>query len=76
MMRLVPDPVETEEQYRRFWHLDIAGLDDTDIIDELHALRPLLWWKLPGDEWLRERVRMLGIELTKRHNGKRQGVRR
>jgi hypothetical protein len=76
MIRLVPDPFETEEQHCRFYHLDIPNLDDTEILDELHALRPLLWWKLPDDDWLRERVRMLQIELAKRRDGKRQGVRR
>jgi len=74
-MRLIPNPVETEEQYRRFYHQDIASLDDTDIIDEGRALGCLLWWKLPGDDWLRERVRMLEIELAKRRTGKRQWVR-
>jgi len=75
MRCLIPDPSDSEEQYRRYYHLDIPSLDDTDIIDELHALRPLLWWKLPGDGWLRERVRMLEIVLGKRRSGKRQGVR-
>lgn len=75
MIRLIPDPFETEEEYRRFYHEDIASLDDSDIIDELHALRPLLWWKLPGDDWLRERVRMLEAALAKRRGGKRQGAR-
>ena len=66
MIRLVPDPNDSEEQHCRFYHLDIASLDDTEIIDELHALAPLLWWKLPGDDWLRERVRLLKDESRKR----------
>jgi hypothetical protein len=66
MMPLIPDPVETEEQYRRFYHQDIASLDDTDIIDEVHALHPLLWWKLPGNDWLRQRTEVLQAEARKR----------
>jgi len=42
MIRLVPDPNDSEEQHCRFYHLDIASLDDTEIIDELHALAPLM----------------------------------
>lgn len=75
MIRLVPDPNDSEVQYCRYYHLDVASLDDTDILDEFRALAPLLWWKLPDDDWLRERVRILGIELAKRRSGKRQGVR-
>jgi len=76
MIRLIPDPFETAEEHLRYYHEDIPSLDDSDITDELHALRPLLWWKLPGDDWLRQRVRMLEIELAKRRIAKRQGVRR
>jgi hypothetical protein len=65
VMPLIPNPIETEEQYGRFHHLDLPGLDDTDAIDELHALRPLLWG-LPKDDWLRERVRMIDCELKRR----------
>jgi len=74
MINLIPNPFEAEEQYRRFYHLDIPNLDDTEIIDELHALRPLLWWKLPDNDWLRERVTRLETELAKRRGGKRQRV--
>jgi len=66
MIRLVPDTNDSEEQYCRFYHLDIPSLDDTELINELDALRPLLWWKLPGDDWLRERVRLLKDESRKR----------
>lgn len=76
MIRLVPEPFESQEENDRYFHRDISNLGNADVIDELHALRPLLWWKLPSDDWLRERVRMLEIELAKRRGGKRQGVRR
>ncbi len=74
MMRVVPDPFETEEQHRRFNHVDLPDLTDTEILDELHALRPLLWWKLPGDDWLRERVKALQTELYKRKAGARNAI--
>ena len=71
MICLVPDPSDSEAQYCRYYHLDIVSLDDSDILDELHALRPLLWWKLPDDDWLRERIKTLETELAKRRSGKR-----
>jgi len=76
MRRLVPEPLESVGEYDRFYSLDLPSLDDTELIDELHALRPLLWWKLSGDEWLRERVRVLETELARRRGERRQGVRR
>ena len=75
MICLIPDPNDSEAQYCRYYHLDIPGLDDTDIIDELHALRPLLWWKLAGDGWLRERVGLLESELRRRKAGVRYAIR-
>ena len=75
MKCLVPDLNDSEAQCYRFYHWDIPNLDDNDIMDEVHALRPLLWWKLEGDDWLQERVRMLEAELAKRRLAKRQGVR-
>jgi hypothetical protein len=63
---LIPDPLVSDQQYARFYHFDIPSLEDTDLIDELHMLRPLLWWRLPSDPWLRERVKMLEQELAKR----------
>ena len=62
---LIPDPLSGDRQYARFYHLDIEGLEDTALTDELYALRPLLWG-LPGEPWLRERVKMLEAELAKR----------
>ena len=62
---LVPDPLSSDRQYARFNHLDLPGLEDIELSDELYALRPLLWG-LSGDHWLRERVQMLEDELVKR----------
>lgn len=62
---LVPDPLVSDQQCARFYHADIEELEDTELVDELACLRVLLW-KLPPDHWLRERVRVLEIELRKR----------
>ena len=62
---LIPDPLVSDRQYERFYHLDVPELDDTELTDELHALRPLLWG-LDPQHWLRERVQMLEKELAKR----------
>jgi len=62
---LIPDPLDNDLAYARFYHFDIDTLEPTDILDELYALRPLLWG-LPESHWLRERVRLLEADLVKR----------
>ncbi len=62
---LVPDRFSSDRQCARFYHLDLSELEDTELIDELNALRPLLWG-LPGDHWFRARVSKLEHELAKR----------
>lgn len=62
----VPDPLDTYSQYARFYHLDIAVSADSDLIEEVWAIRSLLWG-LPADDWLRERHQKLEAELRKRH---------
>jgi len=62
---LVPDPCDTYAAWRRYYHHDISELELSELVDELHALRPFLWG-LPRNHWLRERVRVLENELTKR----------
>lgn len=68
---LIPNPVESDTQYNRYCHYDIADLELSDLQDELYCLRPLLWG-LPKDDWLRERVKMLERELSKRRGKKWQ----
>ena len=65
MNMLIPNPLDNDNQYRRFHHLDIADIDDSELSEELWALRPYLWG-LPSNHWLRERVKELGAELAKR----------
>ena len=62
---LIPDPLSSDQQYTRFYHLDLAELEDTELTDELHALRPLLWG-LTAEHWLRERVKAIESEISKR----------
>ena len=62
---LIPDPLSSDRQYERFYHLDLPELEDTELKDELHYLRPLVWG-LPVEHWLRERVKALEAETSKR----------
>ena len=64
---IIPDPLSSDRQYEWFCHFDIPSLEDTELVDELYALRPLLW-RLPAEHWLRERVQMFEKELAK-HRG-------
>jgi len=62
---LIPDPLSSDREYNRFHSLDIADLEDMELTDELHYLRPLLWG-LDSEHWLRERVKALEAETSKR----------
>ena len=62
---LVPDAFLSDRQHERFYHLDIPSLEDSELLDELWALRPHLWG-LDAQHWLRERVIMLEQELSNR----------
>jgi hypothetical protein len=66
---ITPNPLNSDMEYNRFHHLDIPNLDDTELVDEINYLRNILWG-LPRDDWLRERVRVLGRELAKRRGTK------
>jgi len=52
---LVPNPLVTDKEYRRFYHVNLCGLEYEELTDELHYLRPLLWG-LDSIHLLRERV--------------------
>jgi len=62
---LIPDLLNSDVKYSRFHHLDIPDLEDTELVDEFNCLRVFLW-KLPPDNWLRKRVKVLEGEITKR----------
>lgn len=62
---LVPDPLASNRQYKQFYHLDLSELEDVELIDELNYLCSRLWG-LPSEHWLRERVKALKAEISKR----------
>jgi len=62
---LVPDPLVSDRQYDRFYHLDLSELEDMELTDGLNYLRPLLRG-LDPQHWFRERVGMIEAELRKR----------
>ena len=64
---LIPDPLFSDQQSKQFYHLDLSELEDTELKDELHYLRPLLWG-LDSEHWLRERVKVLEAETSKRRD--------
>ena len=67
---IVPDPVESDRQYDRYYHLDLPGAELSDLENELAALKPLLWWKIDDTGWLRERTKRLEAELATRRYAK------
>lgn len=69
---LVPNFLDTDRQYDRYHHLDLPGVEDIDLTDELNCLRVFLWG-LPRDHWLRQRVRALETEAARRATGRRPG---
>lgn len=71
--RLTPNPLESDAQHERYYHLDIPYLELDQIREELYALRPLLWG-LPEGDWIRERVRKLEAERTRRRYGDKEVV--
>ncbi len=64
-VNFVPDPLNNDRQYARFYHRDLADSKDSELIEELWAIRPCLCG-LPADAWLRERHQVLEDELRKR----------
>ena len=70
---LIPNPLDSDQQYARFHHLDIPYLDDMQLRDEVNYFRVLLWG-LPRGHWLRERVKILESELKKRKAGVKNAI--
>jgi hypothetical protein len=69
-LAFVPNPCDSEAAWRRYHHYDIAELAVNDLLDELYALRPVLWGLPPG-HWLRKRVKRLEVELAARRGGRK-----
>ena len=62
---LIPNPCVSDRQHERFYHQDIACLEDVELFDEFWALRPHLWGA-PEGHWVRARVAALEAELARR----------
>ena len=62
---LIPNPLQSDSHYGRYHCFDIPNLEVDDILDEIYALRPLLWGS-SKDDWLRLRVKALEGELASR----------
>ena len=62
---LIPDPLSSDRQFARFYHLDLSELQDRETTDELHYLW-LQLWGLDSDHWARARVQILEEELARR----------
>ena len=62
---LIPDPLDSLEQYSRYWHFDLTQLEDDELADEFNYLHTRLW-QLPAHHWARQRVAMLQGELERR----------
>jgi len=69
-----PDPLASIQQYTRFYHYDIAEMGDMELGDELRYLEASLW-QLDDNHWLRQRVEMIQLELTKRQGDTNYGTR-
>ena len=77
---LIPNPLDSDKEYQRYHHRDLADMDIGDLLDELYSRRCQLWL-LKSDrfsrmvspfeqrrrtEWLRERISRIETELRKR----------
>jgi len=67
---LIPDPLESSQNWQRFYCLDIVDLSDMEIKEELDYLLAHLW-KQPQISWLRERAARLEAEIQKRQGNTR-----
>ena len=75
----VPDPLDSDRQFERFYHYDLAGMEIEDLLDELYAIRSRLWL-LKSDrfryllgpfeqgrriKWFRERISRIEAQVRK-----------
>jgi hypothetical protein len=80
MIRLVPDLLDSDTQYNRYYHRDLDDRQTEDLLDELHAIQSRLWFVRSERYaamigrfeqgrrlgWLRERTSKIQTELAKR----------
>lgn len=71
---IVPNPLNTLTEFDRYYHYDLINAETGDLLDELYALRPLLWG-LSKTDWIRQRVTEIEAEITRRKYGDSQSPR-
>lgn len=72
---MIPNPMDTLEQYDQFHHLDIEHLSDEVLRTELYRRRGVIWERPElSKSWLQERVEMLEEELKRRWFSKKYGA--
>jgi hypothetical protein len=63
----IPNPMNTAQEFSRFYHLDIQNLSDEELSTEFYSLRSILYWLPPDKQWIKQRVQELGKEYGRRH---------
>ena len=81
-----PNPLNSDREYNRYYHYDLAGVEIRDLLCELYASRYRLWLlrsersalifgiyeKSRRIKWYRERISRIEAELRKRRYATRE----
>lgn len=82
----IPNPFDSDKEYTRYCHCDLADMTTEDLLCELCAVRCQLWLiksnrfgrllnpfeRHKKTQWLQERVSKIKVELSKREYAKRE----
>lgn len=82
----IPNPLDSDKEYSRYYHYDLAGIETEDLLCELYSTRCQLWLlksncfaRMLGlfeqdrrIKWLRERIFRIDAELSKRRYATRE----
>jgi len=77
---LIPNPFDSDKEYQRYHHYDLADMETEDLLCELGSTRYRLWLLKYGRfarvfssfeqrqrlKWYRERISRIKVELGKR----------
>ena len=66
---LVPNPLRSETQYRRYYHFDVQGLPDRELWRETWRIQHAVAHDDDAPEWLWERLQALIEEQQDRARG-------
>ena len=83
---LIPDPLNSDREYSRYYHYDLASMETEDLLCELCSTRCQVWLLKSNRfvrvlglfeqsrrlEWLRERISRIEAELRKRRYSTRE----